>query len=83
MGLVQNDFISLDLFKDEIIAINSNNSVSFIPLNEDVSLAVVQKFGSQFQHVASNAPLIVPTIHFEIQRVDCQVANHSVWSCSC
>jgi hypothetical protein len=33
---VQSDFISLDLFKDEIIAINNNNSVSFIPLNEDV-----------------------------------------------
>ncbi|KAI9288274.1 hypothetical protein BC943DRAFT_318124 [Umbelopsis sp. AD052] len=32
---VQSDFISLDLFKDEIIAINNNNSVSFIPLNED------------------------------------------------
>jgi hypothetical protein len=83
MRVVQNDFISLDLFKDEIIAINSNNSVSFIPLNEDVSLAVVQKFWFPIPTCASNAPLIVPTIHFEIQRVDCQVANHSVWSRSC
>jgi WD40 repeat protein len=31
------DVTSLDIFKDEILTINSNNSVSFIPINDDVS----------------------------------------------
>ncbi len=33
----QQDVSSLDVYKDEIITINSNNSVSFIPINDDVS----------------------------------------------
>lgn len=34
---IQQDVTSLDIYKDEIITINSNNSVSFIPINDDVS----------------------------------------------
>lgn len=32
------DVTSLDVYKDEILTINANNSVSFIPINDDVSL---------------------------------------------
>lgn len=35
---VQQDVISLDLFKDEILTINNNNSVSFIPVNDEVGI---------------------------------------------
>lgn len=31
------DVVSLDTFKDEVLTINGNNSVSFIPINDDVS----------------------------------------------
>ena len=31
------DVISLDIYKDEILTVNANNSVSFIPINDDVS----------------------------------------------
>lgn len=31
------DVTSLDIYKDEILTINANNSVSFIPINDDVT----------------------------------------------
>lgn len=37
------DVTWLDIFKDEILTINSNNSVSFIPINDDVSAGFNQK----------------------------------------
>lgn len=42
------DVTSLDIFKDEILTINSNNSVSFIPINDDVSLAHLAVFMAPF-----------------------------------
>ncbi|KAI7863019.1 hypothetical protein BDF14DRAFT_1847877 [Spinellus fusiger] len=38
------DIASLDLFKDEILTINANNSVSFIPINDDF-----QSYSSAFK----------------------------------
>ena len=34
------DVISLDLFKDEILTINNSNSVSFIPVNDEVNVNI-------------------------------------------
>ncbi|ORX55532.1 WD40 repeat-like protein [Hesseltinella vesiculosa] len=38
------DIITLDLFKDEILTINGNNSVSFIPINDEF-----QSYSSKFK----------------------------------
>ncbi|OAD66078.1 hypothetical protein PHYBLDRAFT_160708 [Phycomyces blakesleeanus NRRL 1555(-)] len=38
------DVASLDIFKDEILTINANNSVSFIPINDDF-----QSYSSAFK----------------------------------
>ncbi|KAI8060131.1 WD40-repeat-containing domain protein [Gongronella butleri] len=38
------DVLSMNLFKDEILAINGNNSVSFIPINEEL-----QSYSSKFK----------------------------------
>jgi hypothetical protein len=35
------DVTSLDTYKDEILTINGNNSVSFIPINDDVSMPLI------------------------------------------
>lgn len=36
MNAAPQDVISLDLFKDEILTINNNNSISFTPINDEV-----------------------------------------------
>lgn len=36
MRTAPQDIISLDIFKDEILTINNNNSISFTPINDEV-----------------------------------------------
>ncbi|KAF7725380.1 WD repeat-containing protein 81 [Apophysomyces ossiformis] len=54
------DVISLDIFKDEIITINVNNSVSFIPINDELQ-SYSSKFKSSIIKSQVSAFGIVPT----------------------
>ncbi|KAK4510721.1 uncharacterized protein ATC70_005154 [Mucor velutinosus] len=54
------DVTSLDIFKDEILTINSNNSVSFIPINDDFQ-AYSSKFKPSIMKSAVSSFNIIPT----------------------
>ncbi|KAI7849269.1 WD40-repeat-containing domain protein [Circinella umbellata] len=54
------DVISLDLFKDEILTINNSNSVSFIPVNDELQ-SYSSKFKSSIIKSQVSAFAIVPT----------------------
>ncbi|ORZ02951.1 WD40-repeat-containing domain protein [Syncephalastrum racemosum] len=54
------DVISLDLFKDEILTINSNNSVSFIPVSDELQ-PYSSKFKASIIKSQVSAFAIVPT----------------------
>ncbi|KAG0744303.1 hypothetical protein G6F23_005330 [Rhizopus arrhizus] len=56
----QQDVTSFDVYKDEIITINSNNSVSFIPINDDFQ-AYSSKFKPSIIKSQVSAFGIVPT----------------------
>ncbi|CAO3674448.1 unnamed protein product [Rhizopus microsporus] len=57
---IQQDVTSLDIYKDEIITINSNNSVSFIPINDDFQ-AYSSKFKPSIIKSQVSAFGIIPT----------------------
>ncbi|KAI8069130.1 uncharacterized protein B0P05DRAFT_495339 [Gilbertella persicaria] len=57
---VPQDVISLDIYKDEILTINANNSVSFIPINEDFQ-AYSSKFKTSIIKSQVSSFSIVPT----------------------
>ncbi|CAO0792536.1 unnamed protein product [Mucor circinelloides] len=54
------DVTWLDIFKDEILTINSNNSVSFIPINDDFQ-AYSSKFKPSIMKSAVSSFNIIPT----------------------
>ncbi|KAI7878212.1 WD40 repeat-like protein, partial [Lichtheimia hyalospora FSU 10163] len=54
------DVISLDLFKDEILTINTSNSISFIPINDERQ-SYSSKFKSSIIKSQVSALAIVPT----------------------
>ncbi|CEP18332.1 hypothetical protein [Parasitella parasitica] len=54
------DVTSLDIYKDEILTINSNNSVSFIPINDDFQ-AYSSKFKASIIKSAVSSFSIIPT----------------------
>ncbi|KAI9318152.1 hypothetical protein BX666DRAFT_1935290 [Dichotomocladium elegans] len=54
------DVVALDLFKDEILTINSSNSVSFIPINDELQ-SYSSKFKSSIIKSQVSAFAIVPT----------------------
>lgn len=37
-SLVNSDIVALNMYKDELITINNNNTISFTPLNENVNI---------------------------------------------
>ncbi|KAG0169423.1 WD repeat-containing protein 81 [Apophysomyces sp. BC1015] len=54
------DVTSLDIFKDEILTINANNSVSFIPINDDLQ-SYSSKFKSSIIKSQVSSFAIIPT----------------------
>ncbi|KAI8381047.1 WD40-repeat-containing domain protein [Radiomyces spectabilis] len=57
---ISQDVVSLDIFKDEILTINGNNSVSFIPINDDFQ-SYSSKFKSSIIKSQVSSLAIVPT----------------------
>ncbi|OBZ85141.1 WD repeat-containing protein 81, partial [Choanephora cucurbitarum] len=57
---VPQDVISFDVYKDEILTINMNNSVSFIPVNDDFQ-AYSSKFKSSIIKSQVSSFAVVPT----------------------
>ncbi|KAI8373340.1 hypothetical protein BD560DRAFT_394684 [Blakeslea trispora] len=57
---VPQDIISFDIYKDEILTINMNNSVSFIPVNDDFQ-AYSSKFKSSIIKSQVSSFAVVPT----------------------
>lgn len=74
------DVVSLDIYKDEIITISNNNSVTFTPLNEDVSaFCSYGHLGHVFRYLLFLIDLCLPsvsTILFEIQEFNYQISSH-------
>ena len=55
------DVISLDLFKDEILTINSSNSVSFIPVNDEVKMIIRFLFPNYQNRIMSDCNIVCIT----------------------